>query len=55
MKSEIRNVRPEQFGELTSDLSKVLLGSAHSHEKTSRQLKRAKQRKAKTSVLSWHI
>jgi len=55
VKNEIRNVRPEQFGELTSQLSKVLLGSAHSHEKTSRQLKREKQRKAKTSVLSWHL
>ena len=55
MKSEIRNVRPEQFGELTSDLSKVLLGSAHSHEKTSRQLKRAKQRKGRKSVLSRHV
>ena len=55
MKSEIRNVRPDQFGELSSQLSKLLLGSAHTHEKTSRQLKRAKQRKAKTSVLRWHI
>ena len=55
MKHEIRNVRPEQFGELSSHLSKVLLGSAHSHEKTSRQLKRQKQRKCKTSVLSWHV
>ena len=55
MKGETRNVRPEQFGELSSQLSKVLLGSAHSHEKTSRQLKREKQRKSRTSVVSCHV
>jgi hypothetical protein len=55
MKSEHRNVRPDQFGELSSQLSQVLLGTAHSHEKTSRQLRRAKQRKAKTSVLRWQV
>ena len=55
MKNEIRNVRPQQSGELTSQLSQVLLGSAHGLEKTSRQLRRAKQRKARSSVLCWQI
>tara|TARA_Y100000287_G_C13895766_1_gene198210 strand:- start:98 stop:265 length:168 start_codon:yes stop_codon:yes gene_type:complete len=55
MKNEIRNVRPDDFGDLTSQLAHVVLGAAHSLDKTSRQHRRKKQRKAKTSVLHWHI
>lgn len=55
MKTQRRNIRPSFLGEMGTDLSKMLLGSAHGHRKTSRQLRRAKQKKRPKSVLDWCV